>query len=118
MGSGTAPYGAITLQDTTDFVTTPLAVQILTNANTIISSEACVKVAAASDVLGATLSTVDAIDGQHLTVINESPDAHVVFAVTAISSVAGAGSMRPLQAYHFVYNASLALWFPIASLSP
>ena len=119
--TGTTPFGAITIQDTTDFVTTPLATQTLvtTTAVTLLTTEACVKVTNASTaVSGAILSNAGATDGQHLTVINESPTADIVFAASATSRIAGTRlTMKPLQAYQFIYNSTSALWYPIVGIS-
>ena len=120
--TGTTPFGAITLQDTTDFVTTPLATQTLvtTTAVTLLTTEACVKVTNGNvAVAGAILSTAGAIDGQHLTVITEMTTNNIVFAASATSRIAGIRlTMQPLQAYQFIYNSNTAMWHPIVGLTP
>jgi hypothetical protein len=121
--TGTTPSGAITIQDTTDLVTTPLATQTLvtTTAVTLLTTEACVKVTNGNvAVADAILSTAGAIDGQHLTVITEMTSTDIVFAASATSRIAGTRlTMKPLQAYQFIYNGppGTAMWHPIVGMT-
>ena len=118
--TGTTPFGAITIQDTTDFVTTPLALQLIsTAAPTILTTEACIRITNSNvAVANAILSNDSAINGQHLTVLNESPTNNIVFnAVPGTSKISSGVTMAPLKAYQFIYNSTSALWYPVGVLS-
>jgi len=119
--------GSLTLTNTSDLVTTPVAVQTLITSGTIATTAACVKVLAAAAVTGIILSTTDAVDGQHLTIINEGTTGNTLTfnAATSTSNVAGnaALAMVPDKAYKFVYNSSTtgtaaaAAWYPVDEMN-
>ena len=119
--------GSLTLSDTSDLVTTPVAAQTLITSGTIATTSACVKVLSGGVVTGIILSSTGAVDGQHLTIINEGVAGNTLAfnAATSTSNVAGNAAlvMVPDKAYKFVYNSSatgtatVAAWYPVDEMN-
>lgn len=109
--------GSLTLTDTSDLVTTPVAAQTIATGGTIATTGACVRITSdGTPSTGVILSTTDAAEGQHLTIINEGTTDTITFAATVTSNVQGTTlGMPALAAYHFIFRSTT--WYPVFPLS-
>ena len=103
--------GSLTLTDTSDFITTPVAVVSVTDADEIATSAVCVRVSSSGAVGSVTLQA-GTVDGQHLIILNEGAGIITLDTDPAVSNFAKiTGALAIQSGYDFVWNAFDSRWY-------
>ena len=121
LNENVALTGSLTLANTADLVTTPVALQTIASAGTVATTGAHVLVTAAGNITGVILG-VGTADGQHLTILNTSAFTITLDTTDATSnvknsSVQGSDTMIAGHAFHFIWYAAESLWYQVSTLS-
>ena len=108
--------GSLTLTDTSDFITTPVAVVSIIAAGTIATSAVCVRISSVGAV-GSVILQAGTVDGQHLIILNEGAGIITFDTTPAVSNFAKTTAALQIQsAYHFVWNSFDSRWYAIDEL--